>query len=220
MAVGLIADALNWRADVLVQVGVGNYHQEVDVLTEEWPGLKVIGFEPHPDIFKGLGGSYPGTVYKIAISDYVGQATLYGKRRHKDGSSIYPHTSPNEREKYVEHAVEVGTLDLYFSRPDDRVLLWLDCEGAELAALRGGEQFVKGVQVVNVELTANPPGDQWCDPLEAHRWLAERGFYNIHIHTHRIAAGQWDGVYVRKELFDPAYCCVPTETLRFEEENK
>ena len=224
VAVGLVAESLGWKADVVYQVGIGLNHEEMDVLMEEWgpnsetyPGsqVKIIGCEPHPEM--DFTDNYPGIVHQVALSNYEGTAKLYSKKRHKDGSSLHPH---NERgdESYKTIGVPVTTLDTLFPRIEPgRVLLWLDCEGSELAVMQGGSAFLKQVDVVNIELTARPPGVGWCTPVQAHQYLVSQGFWLQWIHTQRIDSGQNDGVYVRPKLFKPEYCCVPHEIIRWEE---
>lgn len=216
IAVGLILNLLDWKPDYFYQVGIGMHHQEVDVLHEEWPDCIFTGFEPHPEIVKSLW-DYPGKVHQIALSDYVGKTTLHSKRAHKDGSSLHKHKEPGS---YTEIEVGVATLDSMVSEEspcDNKRLLWVDCEGSEFQVLRGGANFINNVQVINIEMTSDPPGEWWSDPVDVHYYLIGRGFYQIWIHTNRSSAGQCDAIYVRKELFDPRYCCVPSEVKRYRE---
>jgi FkbM family methyltransferase len=200
----LIADVLNWRADVIYQVGIGNEFQEVDVLKSEWPGVLFIGCEPCPSLIAGLRKSYPGDLYAVAISNVIGTRSFYTRRRHANGSSLYAQDNSDEC------VVPVETLDHLFGKPKgDHVLLWLDCEGSELDALDGAVQFMAGVEVVNVEMTANPVNPDWCSPLEVHNSLTFSGFVRQWIHTQRITSGQYDAIYVRPHLFKPEYCCDP-----------
>jgi len=220
IAVGQVVEALRWRADVVYQVGVGHYHKETEVLGEEWPGVKFVGCEPHPQTYKdmrtkGHSDEYPGECHNVAVGDKVGETILYHKKRHKDGASLFLHHSRDEN--YQEHKVQITTLDALFPEPVPcRNLLWLDCEGNELAVLHGGEKFVESVDVVNVELASNPPCEGWCSPVDVHLWLVDHGFYRQWVHTQRIWAGQVDAVYVRKRLFKPQYCCCPCEVVRYE----
>ncbi len=218
VSVGLVAEVLNWRADLMIQVGVGHYHEEVKVLQSEWPGLRFIGFEPHPGIYRDLKDTYPGRIFPIAITDREGTMMLNTKRRHADGSSLIDFQDGQETTP-----IEVNTtlLDYVFydiqdSHNDQRILLWLDCEGCELMALRGATRALQKVSMINIEMTANPPSKEWGSPLEIHRWLADRGWFIQWIHTQRITLGQCDYVYVKKDLFDPSYCCVPNEIERFQ----
>lgn len=225
MAVGQVAEKINWRADVIYQVGVGLWHQEVEILQGEWPGVEFVSFEPDPRIVKSLKKEgYPGVLYETALGDVVGEVPLYLKSRHKDGSSLYPHKIPG---RYAEGpnatklstiTVKITTLDILLGEPRaGRTLLWLDCEGHELAVLRGGEKFVRGIDVVNVELTGDPPGYGWCKPGDVHQWLAERDFYVQWIHTQRITGAQTDGIYVKRRLFNPEQCPIPHEVVRYRE---
>jgi len=233
ISVGLVAEVLGWRPDWVIQVGVGLFHEEADALREkidddhkeehvlksEWPDCRFVGFEPHPGTFRQVEDSYPGHLIQKAISDRHGTATFYMKKRHADGSSLHFHDllSEDERSKVSKFDVELVTLDSIFTNgyPSGKILLWLDCEGSELAALRGGESLLERVEVVNVEMASKPPSSGWCSPGEVHVHLAARGFWLQWIHTQRISAGQCDVIYVRSNLFRPEYCCVPHEVERF-----
>lgn len=206
-AFGLVAEALNWRADMIYQVGVGGYHEECDVFMEEWPGVQFIGCEPFPM----RAEEYKGLLLRVAVSDYVGEAPFYLKRRHHEGSTL--HKLPDDKTIKVI-TVPVSTLDVLFPHPEgEHVLLWLDCEGSELAALRGGEEFVKRVEMINVEMTALPDGEHWVSPKLIHEWLLAHGFRRQWVHTFRVPAAQYDSIYVRNELFDPRRCCDPQDCV-------
>jgi FkbM family methyltransferase len=221
VSVGLVAECLKWKADVVYQVGVGVYHEEVDVLREEW-GCRFVGCEPHRGTYESVKGSYPGRLHNVAIANTSGIMTFYQKKRHADGSSLNYHDllKTEEREKISSWSATVATLDGMFERDpvENATLLWLDCEGSELDALRGSEKFLHRVQVINVEVAYNPPGSGWCSPIDIQEFLANRGFFACWAHTARISSGQCDFVYVRKWLFDPHYCCFPWEVKRFREE--
>ena len=214
IAVGLVAEVLEWRADLIVQAGVGLLHEETDVLAAEWPGVQFVGFEPCSDSFRGLQGKYPGELIGRAVGEKSGVADLHVKWNHKDGSSLHPHEAAYD----AVLSVPVVTLGEFFAGRilPPRVLLWLDCEGAELAALSGAGDFLNHVQVVNVELTSRRTWAGWASPVDVHRLLADAGFFKIWIHTQRISAGQYDAIYVRKPLFRPEFCCCPYEVERWQ----
>ena len=211
VAVGLVAELLGWKAEVIWQVGVGLYYEEIDVLKQEWNLDKenIIGFEANPITFGRIVDHYPGTLMNVALSDFVGRGELSFDPRHKDGSTLkglnHGKTSEN---------VEVTKLDAVPCKTTgQKILLWLDCEGSELDVLRGGVEFLKHVDVVNVEITGKPPGDGWCAPVDVYLWLREHGFRLQHIHTQRTSAGQFDAVFVRSELWKEEYCCCFHELL-------
>ncbi len=210
IGVAFIAEALGWRADSVYQVGIGDRHEEVGVLKKAWPGVKFIGCEP-----RSINGKQDyDEFHQLAISNYVGKAWFNIKSGHKDGSSLYP-IPKHEDCKQIE--ISVATLDHLFPSPGTgRILLWLDCEGSELAALQGGKQFIKSVDLVNVEHTAGvkTPDDKF-QSVEIYHWLIERGFWLQNNHTHRLQEGQCDYVYCRERLFKPELCCSPQEIERW-----
>ncbi len=208
VAVGVVCDLIGWRPDLIVQVGVGQHHEEVDVLSAEWPGVEWLGFEPHPQTFADVAGAYPGCLVNAAVSDRPGEAEFFMKKHHADGSSLLFHDRiPNQGVSSVR--VRATTLDAECGTIPQQVLLWLDCEGSELAALKGGRRVLVRTGVVNVEMTARPPGSGWCSPRDVHELLTGRGFLRQWVHTGKMSAGQYDAVYVRAGLFREEYSCDP-----------
>jgi FkbM family methyltransferase len=208
VAVGLVCDRLKWKPDLIVQAGIGLNHEEIDVLHREWPDSRIIGYEPHPDIAgRASVGTYPGRVVPKALGNSTGTAALRVKRRHKDGSSLLTFDRSVEVGRIID--VPLVTLDDEFSgHPDADTLLWLDCEGSELSVLRGGRVFCRNVvDVINVEMTPNPPGPGWPSTVEIHEELEGLGFLRQWTHTER--GGQYDAIYTKPRLFNPRYCCCP-----------
>ena len=223
VSVGYFAHLLGWDANVIYQVGIGQLHDETDVLKDIWPDAKFVGFEPHPKIIANLKqAGYPGMLFDYAVSDFNGEAALYGKSNHKDGSSLFPQGKKHEREKYQEIKVKVATFDTLFPNPKmfgEPILLWLDCEGSEMRVLHGGTEFIESVDVINIEMTANPVNEGWADTVEIHNFLMENGFYRQHVHTQRSGQGQCDAIYVRPHIFDPRFCCCPCQVDRYRKEH-
>lgn len=195
---------LEWRPQTVVQVGVGMNHAEVDCMQEAWPNFKLYGFEPAPRIYQRIKPVYPGTLTNIAVGNHNGTGKLHVKSPHPDGSSSFEHEQRNPKNKYTVVDVETQKLDTLFGRYDltEGVLLWLDCEGSEAAALRGAERFIACVSMVNVEMTGRPPSREWCHASEVHGWLTTHGFTRVWIHTTRVHHGQYDAIYVRNEMVD------------------
>jgi len=223
VAVGLIAELLGWKATEIWQVGVGLYHEEMEVLKQEWnlASEQIIGFEPNPDTFRRIMDVYPGQLVNTALSDFVGYGNLSFDSRHKDGSTLKGlyHAKTSEQ-------VPITTLDAVGKNVKQGCLLWLDCEGSELDVLKGGKGFLSKVDVVNVEMTGKPPGEGWSRPVEVYQFLKMRGFRLQHVHTQRTTAGQFDAIFVRSGLWKEEYCCcfhelMAEETRRkFNTENK
>jgi FkbM family methyltransferase len=219
VAVCLMLETLGWRPKHVYHVGVGQNNQELDVMQAVWgeDGFTLEGFEPHPVVAAALAKTYPGTLHQVALSNEIGIRTLYAKQRHKDGSSLFAFPEDYNTTAYQ---VRVSTLDaMYPNGPGNAALLWVDTEGNELNVLRGGDNFLTGVDVVNLEMTGRPPCQNWCGTLELHQLMLGFGFYRLWVHTSRFTAGQYDALYVRRPLFRPELCCCPCAIEQFEKGN-
>lgn len=219
-AVTEYCNLIEFTPDLVCLVGVGIRFAEVECMTEAWGDFELYGFEPHPDTYKSVFESFPGRFYPYAVSDHNGRETLYSKPRHKDGASVFPKIIEKDRLECEEFEVDTTTLDHMFKGIQTEFrkgLLWLDCEGCEEAALKGGKSFIdQSISVVNVELTGKPRGEGWCKPVDVHRKLVEYGFLQGWSHTNRVYTGQCDVIYVRPEVFKPEYCSAQNSVLEYE----
>ena len=218
VAVGLEASRLGWIPNFVIQVGIGQYHEGMHVLKEEWPDIRILGFEAHPGIAKKIN-DYPGEIREIAISDRCGDTVLFVKHRHKDGSSILPF--PSDIKVSDNIPVKTSTLDKEISAADvfgKEVILWMDCEGSELRVLQGAENTLTHVKMVNVEMTPNTPSIHWPTPNELHSFLRDAGFYRQCLHT--MKGGQYDAIYVKADIFQVKYCCCPYTVSQYEDDCK
>ena len=208
-----IAKLLEWQPKSVFQAGVGLNWKEIECMQEVWPELVFVGIEPNPHLFKKLKGKYPGITYQCALGDKRTIAELTYRSRHKDGGSLNPLHEVDTGEINQQIEVRVETLDKLFPSVkftyNQPILLWLDVEGFELKVLRGGETFMDSVDMINVEMTGKPAGDNWCKPWEVHRWLVDHRFVLQYIHTFRSHSGQYDAVYVRPEMFKLEYSNSP-----------
>lgn len=197
-------------------MGLGQRANEVGVFLDEWPDIQMVGFEPNPKCLQHIASNYPGVIHELALSDFDGGGTLHTRPRHADGASLF---EVEGAEGSVD--VPVRRMDTLYNGGlvggDCNRMLWLDCEGCELAVLSGMGDLFDGFQMVNVELTSKPTSPDWCSSSEVHQWLKDHGMYRIWVHTQRSCAGQCDGIYVRKELFRPEFCCCPCEVDRWSE---
>ena len=216
VAVGLEAERMGWLPNLVIQVGVGFKHEEMNVLHEEWPDCKFIGFEAHPGIATKVK-DYPGELRSMAISNRFGITNFYEKPKHKDGSSVF-----RFKEDILAREIDpvlMSTLDREL--PDiigTEAVLWLDCEGSELRALQGAEKLLQTVKMVNVEMTPRPPSENWPTPVQIHKQLRMSGFYRAWLHT--MKGGQYDAIYVKPEIFKKELCCCPYTVQEFEKEQE
>lgn len=223
-AVYEMAMFLGWRPEIIVQVGVGTISKEVDVFHEEWPDVKLIGFEPNPESFQSLASKYPGQLVNVAVGrEDKDSIPFYIKDKHDGGSSLL--RVGEDKTKLKEVSVSMVRLDSAFTlslanRTVGSVLLWMDCEGTELDVLLGASRILRCVNMVNVEITGKPSADGWCKPEDVHNELKMAGFYQTWTHTMRIRTGQYDAIYVRGHLFNPEFCCCPDEITRWQKEKK
>lgn len=214
IAVCQYCSLIEFEPSAIYLVGIGPKHQETDVFRETWPEVFLYGFEPHPRVFEMIQETFQGRAYPFAISDYVGVDKLYDKSNHLAGSSLFKRDIDDKGKDWDTINVEVKTLDSWVSTTvipvDDKGLLWLDCEGSELNALKGGYRFLQDfVSVVNVEMTGRPYGSEWPSSKEVHDYLVQQGFRRAWFHTTRVHQGQYDAIYVRQDLLNPAYCSCP-----------
>jgi len=210
-------ELIGWRPSVIYMVGVGPQHQEIVPMQATWPTLLYVGYEAHPAVCKQIQGHFPGIVHPYAISDFVGEASLFVPNRWKNGCSLFRH---NPETQVEEITVDVTTLDMVNSVTEypDGGLLWLDCEGSELNALNGGQTFITDkIDAINIEMTGVPRGPNWCKPIDVYRKLTELGFLQVWTHTHRTCIGQYDAIYLRKKLFKPEFCNCLGSVAQYEE---
>ena len=235
------AKRIGWRPQLIIQVGVGLLCREVEIFHEEWPFVEMIGFEPEPKSFAELESTYPGRLIHAAVGERSQeQIPFYIKQGHQGGSSLLQ-ASENKSALKIVH-VPMVDLDSVFSEitkttdiPVDRmlgmlarwrilcldkdILLWLDCEGTEWQALRGASRLLRRVGMVNVEMTGVPQAVGWCSPEDVHDELMVAGFYQTWTHTMQAKIGQYNTVYVCRELFQPRFCCCLAEIARWKRES-
>jgi hypothetical protein len=111
----------------------------------------------------------------------------------------------------ITHEVDMITLDSVSEITYGNTLLWIDVEGAEFIVLQGAEKFIEAVDIVNVELTADSNIKGACKPEQVHQWLINHEFVRQHVHSSRTSIGQYDAIYVRRELFKPQRCNDPEQ---------
>lgn len=210
-AVTQYCDVIGWQPQAIYMVGVGMHHEETTVFRECWPDTELYGWEANPEVYKSVKDAFPGIIHSKAISSYDGTIKVHCRHNWKDGGTVY---AGHDRCRTVD--VACTTLDRCLCLPKSpRGLLWLDCEGSELAAIVGGRNFIEDrVAMVNVELTGNPRVPDWPTPERIHAELMQLGFLQAWIHSIRPSIAQCDAVYVRRDLFNPAYCCVPDSIIR------
>ncbi len=152
----------------LLNIGVGPIpHNEAEVFNKRWPKMRIIGLEPHVHVFKQRHKNYPGKLYQWALWSIPCLKTLTVVRQSKGKSSML---EPDERwigkwsyksEKVCSQEIVVcvtmDQLDEALGFPKD-IFLWMDIEGAELEALKGGRRLLESGRVkwINLEVSVQP----------------------------------------------------------------
>jgi len=219
------AKRIGWEPRLIIQVGVGLLCREVEIFHHDWPDVEMIGFEPEPKSFAELEFTYPGRLIHAAVGERSqDQVPFYIKQGHQGGSSLLQVGGNKSALKMVH--VPMVELDSVFSEMtetidnlDGDILLWLDCEGTELQALRGASRLLRRVGMVNVEMTGVPQAVGWCSPEDVYGELVAAGFYQTWTHTMQAKIGQYNSVFVCKGLFQPRFCCCMAEIARWRKEN-
>jgi FkbM family methyltransferase len=140
----MIAKFVRGAPLALYDIGVG-LKSEWRTLRKLYPQLKVYGCEPHPATYQTLlRDGFPGPLLNVAIGEADGTATLFDIADDAKRASLLP-LGDSER----QIPTDVWTLDRFDREMgrQDRILLWMDIEGTELAALRGGTELLDSVIV-------------------------------------------------------------------------
>ncbi len=193
-----LSECLGAKPTHIIQAGVGR-GAECKYLMKPWPDAKLIGIEPIADCFNLE--NYPGEIVHAAVvgNEKSEAALVYVKRAHKTGSSLFGRGAATD----TLRSVDAVTLDEVAARRavfGGDVLLWLDCEGSELEALRGAENLLPYVKWINVEMTTNPPREFWPSANEIHPRLGGLGFVRCVTHSHDFSdqGVSYDAIYCRE----------------------
>lgn len=203
---------IDWQPRIVIMGGVGAASEEIVVMREEWKdSFELYGFEPSKRVFDKIKDTFPGILKPYGLWNSCCEKTLYTKKGWMDGSSLFmSNADQNEREGETVRCI---TLDSYFDQfvnrhqdqtpPFDKIALWLDCEGSELQVLQGGTKLLDKVDVLNVEMTCVPRGNNWSKPRDVHKLLESYGFRQAYIHTIRPCIGQYDCIYLSNNVYKP-----------------
>lgn len=152
--------------------------------------VRLVGFEPDREECGRLAETYREaptvTVVPLALGDARGRRRLHLTRQAGCSSFYRPDesvrtgrpTTRDELEPVGETDVEVTTLDHWIGeRQPERIdFLKIDTQGAELDVLRGAEQTLQDVRVLEVEVEFNPLYEDMPLFADIDIWLRQHGF--------------------------------------------
>lgn len=165
----------------MYDMGVGVF-QEFITLKLFYPEMELFGCEPCPGEYQELQKLFNGALLPIAIGETPGKTTLYASKLGIGGSTTIYHPGRSGME---EIEVDVWTLDQFdewAGKPSD-ILLWMDIEGRELDALKGGTQLLSSGRVnwLNLETrNVDNRGDEYPTTKKITEYLEGFGYDYIH----------------------------------------
>lgn len=175
-------------------------------LSEQFPDGIVHAFEPVPAIHAALcertASRANVRTYQQALAGTTGTSQLYVSGGASDQSSSLRRPKTHLRELpdvTFGEAIEVLTtsLDDWAAQHGvDRVdFLWLDLQGTELDALRGGEGLLSSATAVYTEVIATEQYEGAALYPELRRWLEDRGFV---VQIEKLPWGGGNVLFVRR----------------------
>lgn len=165
-----LAEELNGLVpSTIVELGARDCRETI-MFNKEYPQARIYTFECNPDKLPECRERVKGisniTLIEKAVTDKEGKITFHQIDTEKtetvwaDGnpgaSSLYKATGKYTLENYVQKEVEVTATTLKNELPARGVknidLLWMDIQGAELAALKGLGNMLQQVSVIHSEV--------------------------------------------------------------------
>lgn len=212
------AGALSSGRQIAFDIGSRDLTESIALKNYLPPGSEVYAFECNEATLGACRerALWNQGVYLVekAVADYDGVIPFYPidpattRTDWPDGnpgaSSLFKANGKYEYETYgqTETTVPCVTLKTFCEERGLHIdILWMDVQGAELMALRGAGDFIKGVKAIHVELTHREmyTGQAMAD--EVHDFLTQAGFVILNPWCLQDR-GVWqvDGIYVRKDL--------------------
>ena len=204
-----LSQQLPEQADIVVDVGA---HRGVvsEALGLVLRSKRLISVEPfpqhHAELMSRLGRLKGFELVPEALSDAAGEVVFHA--HEFDAASSMFVAQPGHLEKFgfsgASRDITVKTTTLAALMAAKHLphidLLKLDCQGAELAVLKGAGDRIGDVRAIFVEVSFEPVYLQAPLFPEVHQWLNDHGFTLVRMENFAGAKGrtQWaDALYLR-----------------------
>ena len=172
-------------APVIVEAGA-HVGSDTRAMARHWPAAVIHAFEPVPELFELLRVNVQGLTgvrcHRLALGEVTGEAPMWLSSGASDGSSSMrpPKTHLTSHPDVLFETVatvQSVALDEWSNEHDVLPdLLWLDLQGAELDALRGGEAVLEYVRLIHAEVALIEEYEGGALYPVLRSWLAQRGF--------------------------------------------
>jgi len=183
---------------IIVDVGAFNGATTI-IFSKQFPGRKVIGFEPHPSSFEVAlkkCAPYPDiTLFPYALDNEKGEKDFYVS---DNGLSSSLNSSLENISFRVNGKikVKVSTLDDMLASEGKILFIKLDTQGRELNILKGAETLKK-TKFILTEMNNHQIYDNACQYYEVDEFLRKQNFklYNLTSGFNYNGITEYDALY-------------------------
>jgi FkbM family methyltransferase len=157
LARALLGDRILW----IVEVGARDCRETLG-FAEQFPDARIFAFECNPDTLPACRAAVAGRpkirLIEKAATERPGRMDFYAvdPAVNPGASSLYPATGQYQLENYPQKRVEIEAVTLESFLAAEAIpgidLLWMDIQGAELAALRGLGPRLDDVALIHAEV--------------------------------------------------------------------
>jgi FkbM family methyltransferase len=144
----MFCDAIDREPGTIIMCGVGR-GDESKVFASRFPNARIVGVEP----MVAQAWKFSGMLIGAALVEqrHAGPMTFYERVGKSKASSLFASNFPEQNKTIT---VDTITLDELFEskKLPAPIALWMDCEGAELGALKGGPACVSASEWIIAEI--------------------------------------------------------------------
>jgi FkbM family methyltransferase len=163
----VISQFIEKSPEAMFDIGVGP-KSEYLTLGRRYPNMKIYGFEPCRVRFERLVPKFPGILMPYAAWDENAELKLHRKTKDAkfgDAPTIF---NQGRNKLKISESVSARTLDWLDDQLGnlDRILLWMDIEGAEMKALMGATRMLKDQRIKWLNLEVRPKPKREIIPSE------------------------------------------------------